>query len=216
MPNGRVRLAAPLAELVTDGALAVCQEAVAAPAEEVARRVAAASPAHISVRTRLTEADRKRGRSGAQRRAPKKVPPACRVCGLVLDAPEREICDECLPVYDAERTEKLAASGKAVLTAMRASANDPAFSDAARAKRAASSRAASLAARAWEREHGKAADPGMYAREILPRIEERTVPELARLTGLSKYHCWKVRKGERRLHARFWGLIAEKKGTESA
>jgi hypothetical protein len=36
-----------------------------------------------------------------------------------------------------------------------------------------------------------------------------TVPALVSITGLSKYHLWKVRNGERRLHARFWDLIKE-------
>jgi hypothetical protein len=36
------------------------------------------------------------------------------------------------------------------------------------------------------------------------------VPKLMKLTGLSQFHCWKVRKGERRLHARHWQAIAVK------
>jgi hypothetical protein len=28
------------------------------------------------------------------------------------------------------------------------------------------------------------------------------------LTGLSEYYLWQVRKGEKRLHARFWETIA--------
>jgi len=56
------------------------------------------------------------------------------------------------------------------------------------------------------REHGKG-DPRIYEREVLPRIQEMTVPELMKLTGLSQFHCWKVRKGERRLHARHWAAV---------
>jgi hypothetical protein len=61
--------------------------------------------------------------------------------------------------------------------------------------------------RAWEREHGKP-DPEIYERDILPRIQQMTVPQLVKLTGLSQFHCWKVRKGERKLHARHWATIA--------
>ncbi len=131
----------------------------------------------------------------------------CRVCGLVLEDPERAICDECLPDFDAERGSKLATAGKATLAAMRASGADPAQSEGVRAKRAATSRATSLAARAWEREHG--ASPGglSYEDDVLPRIRELTVPRLVGITGLSRYHCWKVRKGERRLHARHWAAL---------
>ena len=131
---------------------------------------------------------------------------ACRMCGVVLDDTERSICDECLPDYDRERTEKLSAAGKATLAVMRASPDDPAYSEEARRKRAETSRATSSAMRAWEREHGKG-DPRIYEREVLPRIQEMTVPELMKLTGLSQFHCWKVRKGERRLHARHWAAV---------
>ena len=36
-----------------------------------------------------------------------------------------------------------------------------------------------------------------------------TVPQLMKLTGLSQFHCWKVRKGERRLHVRHWDAVLE-------
>jgi hypothetical protein len=49
--------------------------------------------------------------------------------------------------------------------------------------------------RAWEREHGRG-DPKVYDRELMPRIQEMTVPQLMKLTGLSRFHCWKVRKRE--------------------
>ena len=99
------------------------------------------------------------------------------------------------------RADKLATAGKATLAAMRASPDDPARSREATAKKREKSRSTSLAMRAWEREHGNG-DPEAYEREILPSIQAMTVPQLMKLTGLSQFHCWKVRKGERRLHAR--------------
>ncbi len=47
----------------------------------------------------------------------------------------------------------------------------------------------------------------VYEEEIMPRIRLMTVPQLMELTGLSQFHCWKVRKGERRLHARHWEAV---------
>jgi hypothetical protein len=131
---------------------------------------------------------------------------ACCECGVTLHDLDRKICDECLPGYDRERTEKLASAGKATLAAMRASSDDPARAPEATAKKREKSRSTSLALRAWEREHGKG-DPELYEREILPTIQEMTVPQLMKLTGLSQFHCWKVRKGDRRLHARHWDAI---------
>jgi len=110
---------------------------------------------------------------------------------------------------DPERTAKLATSGKKTLAAMRASTDDPARSQEARAKKREKSRSTSLAMRAWEREHGRG-DAETYDREVLPRIQEMTVPQLMKLTGLSQFHCWKVWKGERRLHARHWEAVTLK------
>jgi hypothetical protein len=139
----------------------------------------------------------------------KRTASACRVCGLILDDPDRAICDGCLPDYDQARTDKLSNAGKATLAAMRASSDDPARSPEATAKKREKSRSTSLAMRAWEREHGRG-DPDVYDGEILPRIRELTVRQLMKVTGLSQFHCWKVQKGERRLHARHWAGVTLK------
>ena len=136
---------------------------------------------------------------------------ACRICGLILDDSDRSICDECLPEYGHERTDKVSNAGKATLAAMRASNDDPARSPGAITKKREKSRSTSLAMRGWEREHGRG-DQERYDLEIRPRIQGMTVPQLMKLTGLSQFHCWKVRKGERRLHARHWELIAAEPG----
>ena len=137
-----------------------------------------------------------------------RIASACRICGIVLDDSNRAVCDECLPDYDRERTKKLAGAGKATLAAMRASSDDPARSPEATAKKQEQSRSTSLAMRAWDREHGRG-DLELHDREVMPRIQQMTVPQLMKLTGLSQFHCWKVRKGERRLHARHWAIILD-------
>ena len=131
---------------------------------------------------------------------------ACRECGVIFHDANRTICDECLPDYDQARTGKLSNVGKATLAVMRASPDDPARSPEATAKKREKSRSTSLAMRSWEREHGRG-DSEVYEREILPRIQKMAVPQLMKLTTLSQFHCWKVREGERRLHARHWDLI---------
>jgi hypothetical protein len=98
-------------------------------------------------------------------------------------------------------------SCEGVLSAMRTSPQDPAQSDEARRKRIDKARRMSLAARAWEREHGPVEDPTVYDRDILPRIQAMSVRRLVALTGLSEYYVWKVRNGDGRLHARFWDRI---------
>jgi hypothetical protein len=59
-----------------------------------------------------------------------------------------------------------------------------------------------------KREHGSVADPTIYEREILPKLQALSVRRLIALTGLSEYYLWQVRKGEKRLHARFWERLA--------
>jgi hypothetical protein len=202
------RLSSSLAKLLAQAALPRLESAAQPVVEEVVRILAASSSAPIRPRTRRSRimGGVVQPRLARHVRTSGRVASACRICGLILDDPEREICDECLPEYDADRTAKLATSGKATLAAMRESAEDPARSPEARAKKCEKSRSTSLAMRAWEREHGRG-DPEVYKRDVLPRIQELTVPQLVKLTGLSQFHCWKVRKGERRLHARHWSTI---------
>jgi hypothetical protein len=141
------------------------------------------------------------------RSRPRRRPAACRVCGTQLSNLRRAVCDDCLPVYEAQRTEKLRSAGKATLAALRASDNDPANSAEARAKRAARSREAMLANRAWEREHGRAFDVERYESEVIPRLQSMTITAIAHATGLSSYYLWRVKKRERRLHPRHWGSL---------
>ena len=40
--------------------------------------------------------------------------------------------------------------------------------------------------RAWEREKGRG-DPTVYERDVFPQIQQLTVPQLMKLTGLSQF-----------------------------
>ena len=131
------------------------------------------------------------------------------MCGLVLGGERRKVCDQCWPTYDLHRTEKLAAAGKATLAAMRASADDPARSPRALAKRAETSRSRMLVIRGWERKNGKFIDRARYERDILPVIEEMTVAALVSATGLSQHYCWQVRSSRKRLHPLHWKSVLQ-------
>jgi ribosomal protein L37E len=207
LPTGQVRLAPALAKALCESTLPVFERAVARPAEHLAAALGASAVSPVRVRT-LTNADRKRGRMGQGTKRTRKIPPACKSCGAVLDNHERTFCSACLPGFNRERTRKLKHAAKETLADMRASSHDPAQSEEARRKRIGKAREMSLAARAWEREHGLVTDPTMYEREILPKIQTLSVRRLVALTGLSEYYLWQVRKGEKRLHARFWERIA--------
>jgi hypothetical protein len=201
--RGVFRVGADLARSMAD-MLPVWRRVLAPVVEEVAIMIGGSSERPVRVATKLTESPRGSGRGNV--RAQRRLFAACRSCGPILDDPDRTVCDECLADLDAERTAKLAATGKATLAVMRSSPDDPARSPEATAKKREKSRSTSLAMRAWEREHGNS-DPEVYDREIRPVIQRMTVPQLMKLTGLSQFHCWKVRKGDRRLHARHWTSV---------
>ncbi len=206
-PTGQVRLMPALARMLAESALPQIERSSGPIVEEVARLLAGSAPLPIVVRTRLTQADRKRGRTRARGLEPPKMASACRNCGLVLEDPERAYCDECLPAFAAERTERLRRAGADAIRRMRGSPDDPAKTPEARAKQAASSTRHAKARRAWEREHGREVDAQRYEREILPRIRAMTVPALVGATGLSSYYCWEIRSGRKRLHERHWDAL---------
>jgi CRISPR-associated endonuclease Cas1 len=207
LPNGQVRIARSLARLLAESSLSRWQRAIAGVAEELARLVASSAKSHVHTRTRLTQADRKRGRKRAGSNG-RQVPNACRLCGLILERSDRKVCDDCIPVMKAEKAAKLASAGRVALAKARSQVDDPSQTEEARRKRSEKSRQTSLAIRAWEREHGPT-DPDIYRRDILPAIQAMTVPALVRVTGLSRYYCWEVREGRKMLHARFWERLSE-------
>ncbi len=209
LASGQVRLSSGLARELAETYVASFERAVAPIAEEVAKLLASSSVAPVRIRTRLTRADRRRGRMGVSADIRGKTKAACHTCGVILDDPDRRYCEVCLEEFDRERTEKLKAAGTAALRAMRASADDPARSPEARAKLSATASRRDAERRAWDREHGGKIDPARYERDIRPVIEKTGTAELARRTGLSKHYCWQVRKGVKRLHPRHWQAVLD-------
>ncbi len=212
-PNGQVRLAPGLAKLLAESTLVQWERSVAPIAEEVARRLASSARNPLTVRTRLTHADRRRGRVGVGARGRGRIPSSCQMCGETLWIDDRghtrKICDSCLPTYEKDRTRTLAAAGRNALAEMRASANDPARSTEALAKLSATASRRDGERRAWDREHRGKIDPGRYERVVRPVIEKMGTAELARRTGLTKHYCWQVRKGAKRLHPRHWQAVLD-------
>jgi CRISPR-associated protein Cas1 len=208
IPTGQVRLHPTLAKLLAEAALPTFERVAHSAAQDVAQVLAGSVPGRVRVRTRQGP---KNAGSVVQRtpRASRarRLESPCRMCGVMLEDSERAICDECLPTYAAERTEKLATAGKEVLARMRASTDDPARSPAAVAKRSATIAQREAERRSWDRQHGSVVDAARYERDVLPIIVSLTTAELARRTGLTKSFCNRVRAGERRLHARHWASV---------
>jgi CRISPR-associated endonuclease Cas1 len=202
--RGVFRVGTDLARAMAEQLLPALRRSLGPIAEEVAAEIGSSTDRPLRSAPRVREPRRSRGRGRTSVRAVAST--SCLVCDSTLATTGRKVCDACLPVYDAERTKKLSSAGKATLAAMRAADIDPAQTPQARAKRAAKSRSTTTAMRAWEREHGRG-DPAVYDSEVVPRLAGMSVPQLASLTGLSRFHCGKVKRGERRLHARHWDQV---------
>lgn len=167
--RGIFRVSPAVARAMADSVVPMSRKAIAPVVEDIAQTLAASSTGRrVHVATRLTDTRRKQGRG----RAPTTTLgfPTCRMCGSELEDRARAICNDCLPRFEKERTGKLVRAAKGTLAQMRSSPNDPAQSDDSRKRRSEKARQESLAARAWEREHGPVSDPSVYEREVLPRM----------------------------------------------
>lgn len=147
-------------------------------------------------------------RSAKASATPSKFPSACRDCGVVLSDPERQYCRNCLPKLKDQRTAKLVRAARRVLAEMRASADDPARSPEAKAKRVATNAARREAALAWEQENPGPHNTEKFRREILPGLAEVTLTQMMRATGLSSRYCLRIRRGERVPHPMYWKALA--------
>ncbi len=96
--------------------------------------------------------------------------------------------------------------------------DDPARTPEARAKLAAATTRRARERAEWKRDHpDEVPDAGVFRAEILPALAGVPVERIVRATGLSTAHAWRIRKGERIPHSRFWPpLVALARDVKSA
>jgi hypothetical protein len=214
--NGHCRIAPPLARSLVEAWVPEHARAVAPWAEFVAAEIAKA--AGVSrLPTRLTQSNRSAGRDPYRKAArqartrervtERSVPRACQECGVVLPNRSRLLCDSCSAVQRVERVQTV---GRATLAELRAKGKaDPARTPKARAKIGATQSRRARERAEWERAHpGEKPDPAVFRTQILPGLARVPVERIARETGLSLAHAWRIRKGERVPHPRFWRTLA--------
>ena len=156
---------------------------MSSPPQRLGRRFAGSYPLSIKRSTVDGAVNKRHGRPRT----------GWRSCGVVLDTSNRAYCLDCVPEFEAKRTATLVRAAKETLSAMRSSPHDPAQSEEAHRKRIEKAREMSLAARAWEREHGAVPDPAVYEREVLSRMQAMSTRRLVAITGLSEYYyLWKL------------------------
>jgi CRISPR-associated endonuclease Cas1 len=207
-PDGVVRVAAPLAAaLASTGPR--WRTALAPWTERVARALLTGQP------TPLTQDHRSAGRA-AQRRRPRRtsspgqlaLPAGCETCGVPVTSGRRR-CAACLA---NERTERLT-TGLATIRRARAAGHDPAHGGDAARRRGQTNAEHGRQRAAWD---GPAGDPERFRSDVLSRIADVPVAELARRTGLSLTYVSLIRRGERVPHPRYWAALAEAPGARPA
>jgi hypothetical protein len=91
-----------------------------------------------------------------------------------------------------------------VLAQLRAEQRDPAHGGRAAQARGAKNAEHQRANHAWG---GGECDPVVFTSEILPRLENVAVPDLATATGLSEVYCSLIRLGKKVPHPRHWEAL---------
>jgi len=233
--QGVCRILPPLTKVLAETA-PLWTAAIAPIAERVAYALftgdATAKPLHSRVTVRgkstgrsheraplptlLTQANRSAGRDGV-RRDPKRtvvadgpaLPATCWMCGIPLADRNRRYCDACLPEHDAEKLASLITSGPDALARMRAAGQDPTKTNEALRQQSEQMSERRRAAKEWEREHPEKCAPGVFVREVLPRIQSVPLSMLMEATGLSKRQCSRIRQGQSTPHARHWHLLLD-------
>jgi len=190
-------------------------EATDAYAVKVAKILAESAGSSVRVSGTKTRGAQGKGQGTMARRVakgagrPRSVASACRECGVVLEEPERQYCQDCVPTLNRERTRKLLTAGRNVLAEMRASPDDPARSAAAVAKRVATNAERRKTALEWEKRNPGPHDREVFRTEILPGLQKVTLPQMMRATGLTSGYCWRLKRGERTPHPVYWKQLRD-------
>jgi hypothetical protein len=172
-------------------------------AETVARRLGHFARITVSP-TPLTQTNRRHGRAALGTTRPMEVRPprlrTCKTCGQQVTPATRTHCDDCRPEAQAQQRAEFAESGPEALAALRTRGADPAHGGQAARRRSETMRRHHREAT----ETDEPADPGLFAREILPLIQNVPLRRLSRETGLSLRYVSLIRRGERVPHPRHW------------
>lgn len=213
--RGVCRLSPALAHTFSETAPAWA-ELVAPIAERVARMLLSTSGAKIRrITTPLTQRNRSAGRRGL-RRKPRVVgavraalvPAACRICGVVLDTPNRLYCADCLPQRRREQAVgPFQQAGPATLRRLRADGRDPSHGGDATQKRGASIATRNREAAEWDRHHTERPDAEEFKRNVLPRLQGVPLQRIMKATGLSLRYCSLIRRGLYMPHPRHWEVL---------
>ncbi len=142
--------------------------------------------------TPLTQAHRSAGRDGVRQHAtptPRgsapKIPSGCRMCGVVLNDPERVYCDECLPEARKGIVKAWSALGPRILARLRMDGSDPAHGGIAGRKRGQRISKSSREIAKWSLKNCSPVKRADFLRDLLPKLKHVALQEMVEVTGLS-------------------------------
>lgn len=212
--QGICRILAPLTHHLAE-TLPEWRRLIGPVAERVAAMLAKAPGSKIArLPTPLTQANRKAGRDGTRRRgasvrtvAPPRPPQACACCGATLPDPRRTTCDTCLPARQAQHVEEMLALSVAAKARARDQGTDPLQAAETKRRRSETMRERNRQIAIWEAEHASRPDLATFVEEILPGLQEVSLGQMMRETGLSSLYCSRIRSGVKVPHPMHWKAL---------
>ena len=135
------------------------------------------------------------------------APVACAMCGEPVLKRRRRHCDACMPKARREHGLHAIEMARKALAAQAATGNDPRRSAAVNRVRGQAISAGHRRNRSWAREHPGERDEAWFKREIAPRLDDFSLKEISKATGLSLAASSRIRAGARIPHPRHWGAL---------
>lgn len=185
--------------------------------EWVAHTLSESSPSKITQRTPLTQRRRldarpsQTPRRGTKPPAPTRPIVTCRECGSFLVDNRRTVCTSCW--VDVRKDLAIKRANHAVenrQSIIERTAQDPAQTPTARARRATSLRAERAARNEWNRQHSEEDhDRSAFTREILLGLSQVPLRRITQVTGMSDSAASRVRSGKLIPHPRHWAALRE-------
>jgi hypothetical protein len=118
-------------------------------------------------------------------------------------------CADCLPAQRARVDARFLERLRERQRELHHSGSHPSHSDGAQRRRGETNARHGRARHAWEQANPSGSDALVYRSEILPRLRDVSISQLASATGLSASYCSAIRKGERVPHPRWWETLRE-------
>lgn len=133
----------------------------------------------------------------------------CPWCGSPTERGRRTCSPECGARIKGANVAPMTQAASERMKRLAREPEHPALSPEANDKRRRTRREQRAAELAWEAEHPEPADTNLFEREVLPRLQGRSVSDISRATGLSVAYCARIRRGELTPHPRWWATLKD-------